>query len=46
MIFVTLDFDHDTLIAALKSVSEKILARNTHAQLLIVPVLPVVSCIS
>ncbi len=37
------DFNHDTLITSLKSVSEKILARNAQAQLLIVPVLPVVS---
>ena len=40
--FCDLNFNHDTLMASLKSVSAKILARNADAQLLITPVLPVV----
>ena len=41
--FCDADFDHDKVLTSIKSVSEKILARNAEAQLLIVPVLPVVS---
>ena len=40
--FCDLDFNHDTLMTSIKSVREKILARNAQAQLLIVPVFPVV----